>query len=52
MKHEFWHQKWEKNEIGFHLPDANPLLVQHFPALNLKPESSPKISPRVFLPLC
>jgi thiopurine S-methyltransferase len=46
MKHEFWHQKWEKSEIGFHLPEANPLLVQHFPNLNLKQGA------RVFLPLC
>ncbi len=52
MKHDFWHQKWEKNEIGFHLPETNPLLVKHFPALNLKPESNPNKSPCVFLPLC
>lgn len=46
MKHDFWHQKWEKNEIGFHLPDANPLLVKHFPILQIKQGA------RVFLPLC
>jgi thiopurine S-methyltransferase len=46
MKHDFWHQKWEKNEIGFHLPAANPLLVKHFSTLNLKQGA------RVFLPLC
>jgi thiopurine S-methyltransferase len=46
MKYNFWHQKWEKNEIGFHLPDANPLLVQHFSRLNLQQGA------RVFLPLC
>ena len=46
MKHNFWHNKWEKNEIGFHLPDANPLLVKHFPTLNLKQGA------RIFLPLC
>ena len=46
MQHEFWHNKWQKNEIGFHLPDANPLLVKHFPALQLKQGA------RVFLPLC
>ncbi|MEQ1766837.1 MAG: thiopurine S-methyltransferase [Methylotenera sp.] len=46
MKHDFWHNKWEKNEIGFHLPEANPLLVKYFPTLNL-PQG-----PRVFLPLC
>lgn len=46
MQHEFWHNKWQKNEIGFHLPDANPLLVKHFSALQLKQGA------RVFLPLC
>ncbi len=46
MQHDFWHTKWQKNEIGFHLPEANPLLVKHFPALQLKQGA------RVFLPLC
>ena len=46
MKHDFWHNKWDKNEIGFHLPDANPLLVKHFHVLNLKQGA------RIFLPLC
>jgi thiopurine S-methyltransferase len=46
MQADFWHQKWQKNEIGFHLPDANPLLVKHFSKLQLK------IGARVFLPLC
>jgi thiopurine S-methyltransferase len=46
MKHEFWHQKWERNEIGFHLPEANPLLVNYFNELALAKGS------RVFLPLC
>jgi thiopurine S-methyltransferase len=46
MQVDFWHQKWEKNEIGFHLPEANPMLVNHFHTLNLKHGA------RVFLPLC
>ncbi|OIR02518.1 thiopurine S-methyltransferase [mine drainage metagenome] len=46
MQHEFWHQKWNKNEIGFHLPEANPLLVKHLPTLQLDQGS------RIFLPLC
>jgi len=46
MQHDFWHSKWQKNEIGFHLPEANPLLVKHFSALQLKQGT------RVFLPLC
>jgi thiopurine S-methyltransferase len=46
MHVDFWHQKWQKNEIGFHLPEANPLLRTHIPSLNLNQGS------RVFLPLC
>ena len=46
MKHDFWHNKWQKNEIGFHLPEANPLLVKYFPTLHLKQGA------RIFLPLC
>lgn len=46
MQHDFWQNKWQKNEIGFHLQEANPLLVKHFSTLNLKQNA------RVFLPLC
>jgi thiopurine S-methyltransferase len=42
----FWHVKWETNDIGFHQPEANPLLVKHFRALSLAKGS------RIFLPLC
>ena len=46
MHHDFWHQKWNKGEIGFHLSEANPLLVGYFSALGLEQGA------RVFLPLC
>lgn len=46
MEAHFWHAKWERNEIGFHIGEANPLLVAHFEALGLAPGS------RLFLPLC
>lgn len=46
MEPNFWHNKWHKNEIGFHLAQANPLLVKYFSALQLKQGA------RVFLPLC
>ena len=46
MQASFWHNKWQENQIGFHLPEANPLLVEHFQALKLKQDS------RIFLPLC
>jgi len=46
MEANFWHARWEKNEIGFHLGDANPALVKHFGTLGLEPGA------RIFLPLC
>lgn len=46
MEASFWFQRWEKNDIGFHESEANPLLVKHFKALSLAQGS------RVFLPLC
>ena len=46
MESSFWHQRWDKMEIGFHLSEANPLLVRHFKALSLEAGS------RVFVPLC
>ncbi|MCU0568924.1 MAG: hypothetical protein MUF49_20285 [Oculatellaceae cyanobacterium Prado106] len=30
MDSSFWLQRWERNEIGFHKKDANPLLVKYF----------------------
>ncbi|MEE9330984.1 MAG: thiopurine S-methyltransferase [Methylophilaceae bacterium] len=46
MEAEFWHKRWTDNVIGFHLNEANPLLVAHVNALALKAGS------RVFIPLC
>lgn len=43
---EFWHAKWASNEIGFHLEDVNPLLIQYWPATN------PSADENVFVPLC
>lgn len=46
MEASFWHQKWERGEIGFHESETNPLLVKHFETLGVQPGG------RVFLPLC
>ncbi len=46
MEHNFWLDRWQTNQIGFHLADANPLLVKHFKALALPAGS------RIFIPLC
>lgn len=46
MDKNFWMQRWENNDIGFHENEANPTLVRHFNALSLEQNS------RVFIPLC
>lgn len=46
MNPEFWHSKWAKNEIGFHLSNVHPLVVKY-----LNDEALSDIS-SVFVPLC
>jgi len=46
MKAEFWLEKWENNEIGFHQQDINSHLQAYWQCLQLKPDS------RVLVPLC
>ena len=46
MQANFWQQKWQNNELGFHLPEPHPKLIRHIERLGLKPGD------RVFLPLC
>ncbi len=46
MEHAFWHNRWATNQIGFHEPSANPLLLRHLGALDLAEGS------RLLLPLC
>ena len=46
MDIDFWHQKWKKNEIGFHMDKANSMLVKNIHAMSLAKDS------RIFLPLC
>ncbi len=46
MKSEFWLERWRTGQIGWHQAEVNPLLVKHWPQLEL-PEDCP-----VFVPLC
>lgn len=46
MQPEFWHKKWESNQIGFHLPEVNPYLQRHWPQLAIPMQA------RVLVPLC
>jgi thiopurine S-methyltransferase len=50
MKHEFWHDKWQKNEIGFHLNQPHSLLVKYIDSLNLEKNSKrPLNTPSEFI---
>ena len=46
MEHNFWREKWEKNQIAFHEGAPNSLLLKHFARLSLQKGA------RIFLPLC
>lgn len=46
MEKQFWHDRWERREIGFHEKQANHMLVNFYQHLPVKPGDT------VFLPLC
>ena len=46
MDSEFWHERWENNQIGFHLNEVNKVLLKYWPAMQLEQGQ------RVFVPLC
>ncbi|MGY2289624.1 thiopurine S-methyltransferase [Pseudomonas sp. SDO528_S397] len=46
MEHVFWHERWARNQTGFHLSEVNPYLSRHWPALGL-PRGA-----QVLVPLC
>lgn len=46
MKNEFWLERWEREEIGFHQNEINPYLCQYWQDLH------PAHKGEVFVPLC
>ncbi|UTJ06571.1 thiopurine S-methyltransferase [Arcobacter roscoffensis] len=46
MDLDFWNERWEKEEIAFHMKKVNPMLIKYFHKLNLAQKK------RIFLPLC
>ncbi len=46
MQQEFWHERWQLNQIGFHNQEVNGHLQRNWPTLNIAAGS------RVFVPLC
>jgi len=45
MNPDFWHQRWQDNQIGFHQAAPTPWLLKHWPSLDVPPGA------RVFVPL-
>lgn len=46
MEPDFWEERWQQNEIGFHLPCVHPLLERFLPVLELDEGAT------LLLPLC
>jgi len=46
MDPDFWHERWQNRQIGFHQDDINPYLVRYWPELKLETAG------RVLVPLC
>lgn len=46
MDLDFWHQRWQRDEIGFHQPEVNLHLREHWPRVNLPAGKA------AFVPLC
>ncbi|MEO5566432.1 MAG: thiopurine S-methyltransferase [Luteimonas sp.] len=45
MHPDFWHQRWQDGQIGFHQDKPTPLMLKHWPSLGVAPDA------RVFVPL-
>ena len=46
MHHDFWHERWQTGQIGFHQSAVHPFLARWWPRLALTSEA------RVYVPLC
>lgn len=46
MTPEFWHQRWQRGETGWHSDEINPHLERHWPRLGVAAGAT------VFVPLC
>ena len=46
MDSDFWHARWQNNQLGWHRAEVHPSLVEFFPRFELK------AGDRVFVPLC
>lgn len=50
MEHNFWHHKWEINQVGFHLDYIHPLLKRNIDLFKMN--NSLQKNDKIFVPLC
>lgn len=50
MEHTFWHNKWEINQLGFHLDYVHPLLKRNLELFQVN--GVLKDTNKIFIPLC
>jgi thiopurine S-methyltransferase len=50
MEHTFWHNKWDRNQVGFHLDYVQPLLERNLALFQVNNQL--KKYDTVFVPLC
>lgn len=50
MEHSFWHNKWEINQVGFHLDYVHPLLKRNLELFQVSEQL--KTGDKIFVPLC
>ncbi len=50
METSFWQERWQKNEIGFHLPQVHAWLKRQWPLLI--EQGKVTTNSRIFVPLC
>ena len=46
MHHDFWHERWQTGQVGFHQSSVHPFLERWWPTLGVSAGS------RVYVPLC
>lgn len=50
MELDFWHQRWQNQQTGFHQPQVNSYLAHYYGHLGPSPDA--RVNLRVFVPLC
>ena len=46
MRHDFWHERWQTGQTGFHQSAEHPFLARWWPRLDVPQDA------RVYVPLC